>query len=88
MTPNQFCYWLQGWMELSDPKNITEEQFKEVKEHLDLVFYHETDSFVTESDYKEMDTWFNTIKKAEKFSQQQEFDNVMLGLKEMPGVSC
>lgn len=40
MTPEQFCFWLQGLFELSDPKQLTKAQVKMVKEHLDLVFEH------------------------------------------------
>jgi hypothetical protein len=39
MTPEQFCYWLQGFIELTDgstPPNVF--QWKNVQEHLKLVF--------------------------------------------------
>lgn len=37
MTPEQFCYWLQGFGELSaDPP--TPEQWQSIKEHLGTVF--------------------------------------------------
>ena len=38
MSPENFCYWLQGWLEIQDPKQITEPQIKEIQNHLDLVF--------------------------------------------------
>lgn len=38
MTTEQFCYWVQGFLEIQDPKNITEEQVKIIKDHLNLVF--------------------------------------------------
>jgi hypothetical protein len=38
MTPENFCFWLQGLFELEDPKQLTESQTKLVKEHLELVF--------------------------------------------------
>ena len=38
MSPENFCYWLQGWLEIQDPKQITESQVKEIQNHLDLVF--------------------------------------------------
>lgn len=38
MTTENFCYWLQGWIELQNPKNINELQIQEIKNHLDLVF--------------------------------------------------
>lgn len=38
MTPEQFTYWLQGFMETADPKSIDEKQTRIIKDHLDLVF--------------------------------------------------
>lgn len=37
MTPEQFCYWLQGKAEL-DPTPPTPEQWDSIREHLALVF--------------------------------------------------
>ncbi len=37
MTPENFTYWLQGWVELSGA-TPTEEQWKSIKEHLQTVF--------------------------------------------------
>jgi hypothetical protein len=38
MTPEQFCYWLQGLMEVGKPTSLSEEQTQQVKDHLALVF--------------------------------------------------
>ena len=39
MTPTEFCYWLQGYMELSkDGIELSEGQCDMIKEHLSLVF--------------------------------------------------
>ncbi len=38
MTPEQFTYWLQGFMETADPKSIDEKQTQIIKDHLALVF--------------------------------------------------
>ena len=38
MTPEQFCYWLNGHFDLSDNNKLSEEQVKVIKEHLGLVF--------------------------------------------------
>lgn len=41
MTPENFCYWLQGLLELSpDLKTMTEAQVKMVRDHLGYVFAH------------------------------------------------
>lgn len=37
MTPEQFCYWLQGFGELT-PEPPTPEQWQAIKAHLDAVF--------------------------------------------------
>ncbi len=40
----EFCYWLQGYFELSPGlKELTVEQVECIKKHLNLVFYHEID---------------------------------------------
>lgn len=38
MTPENFCYWLQGYFEVSNPKNIGEKELQEIKNHLATVF--------------------------------------------------
>lgn len=40
MTTTQFCYWLQGSIELNKNDEFNEEQTKIVKNHLDMVFEH------------------------------------------------
>lgn len=37
LTPENFCYWLNGFAELT-PEPPTTEQWKSIKEHLALVF--------------------------------------------------
>lgn len=43
MTSRDFAYWLQGFLEVSDPKQVTEDQLKVIKNHLNMVFKHEID---------------------------------------------
>lgn len=38
MNERDFCYWLQGFFELTVPTSLTEWQVKAIKEHLDRVF--------------------------------------------------
>jgi hypothetical protein len=45
MTPLEFCYWLQGFMEISDPKTVDVVQTEIIREHLGLVFNKETRNF-------------------------------------------
>lgn len=38
MTPEAFCYWLRGFFEMTDAKELTPEQVRMVHQHLSLVF--------------------------------------------------
>ena len=42
MTSEQFCYWMQGFCELSGNTPPTAEQWKSIVEHLQLVFNKKT----------------------------------------------
>ncbi len=43
MKSTEFCYWLQGMFELSNPKALDERQTDLIKKHLNMVFIHEID---------------------------------------------
>lgn len=42
MTPENFCYWLQGYFEISGGKALTKEQATIIIDHLKLVFEKKT----------------------------------------------
>lgn len=48
MTAVNFCYWLQGYFELTDPKSVTRQELDDVqistiRRHLAMVFAHDID---------------------------------------------
>lgn len=43
MTSRDFCYWLQGFLEIGDPVTLTADQVDMVKRHLAMAFKHEID---------------------------------------------
>lgn len=48
MTPVQYCYWLQGFFEISENSECTEitltqKQIQTIRAHLNLVFFHAID---------------------------------------------
>ena len=43
MTSRDFCFWLQGFFELSNEKYLSEAQTNIIKKHLAMVFVHEID---------------------------------------------
>lgn len=47
MTPEAFCYWLQGFFELSDAETLSPTQIQAIKNHLGLVFEHVIDPSYT-----------------------------------------
>ncbi len=38
MTPEQFCYWLQGYFEVSDETRLSPKQVEIIEDHLQKVF--------------------------------------------------
>jgi len=42
MKSEQFIYWLQGFMEMENPKTLNLKQTKMIKDHLALVFNKKT----------------------------------------------
>ncbi len=38
MTPENFCYWLQGLLEVGQPDTLKQEQIKIIQDHLPLAF--------------------------------------------------
>jgi hypothetical protein len=47
MTAEQFTYWLQGFMEVGDPKTLDSTQTQIIKDHLSLVFEKQTPTRLT-----------------------------------------
>ena len=42
MTPTEFVYWLQGFLEIADPKKLTKQQIEIIKDHISLVMDKQT----------------------------------------------
>lgn len=50
MTPEQFCYWLQGYFEMTEGNaNLSQNQIEMIKSHLALVFHKVTPNLGVES---------------------------------------
>ena len=45
MNAQEFCYWLQGYMEISGGRELSESQIKIIRDHLDLVFTKVTPTY-------------------------------------------
>lgn len=53
MSSRDFIYWLQGFLEISDAKELTEKQTEVVKRHLSMVFKHEIDPSMGDEKHQE-----------------------------------
>lgn len=49
MTPEQFCYWLQGFAEVVAPDVPTEKQWVIIRDHLSTVFEKVTPKYTPDS---------------------------------------
>jgi len=53
MRSRDFCYWLQGFFEISGEKVLTTDRVEIIKNHLNLVFAHEIDPEMGDKDHQE-----------------------------------
>jgi hypothetical protein len=53
MTSRDFCYWLQGYFEISGATAINAAQVDAIKKHLALVFAHEIDPSAGPKEYQD-----------------------------------
>lgn len=53
MQSRDFCYWLQGFFEISNPESIDKDQVEMIKRHLHMVFEHEIDPSMGSKEHQE-----------------------------------
>lgn len=54
MTSRDFCFWMQGFLEVGNPKDgISAEQTEVIKRHLGLVFKHEIDPSMGDAEHQQ-----------------------------------
>lgn len=71
MNTIDFCFWLQGYFEISGTHDLSPEQVEVIKNHLSLVFKHEIDPLrekETTTPKKELDKAHSTHPLAHAFS--------------------
>lgn len=84
MRSRDFAYWLQGFFEISGTDNVTPDQIRNIKKHLNLVFKHEIDpSMGDENHQKELNQIHNEY--VGKFPETEEEAIQKWGPKPGPG---
>lgn len=74
MTPENFCYWLQGLLEIGDPSELDSEQVEIIKEHLNLVFKKETETL--EVKFRKGMDWLE--KENQRIKDEQKLSDYLL----------
>jgi len=70
MTPEQFCYWLQGTFEINNSKTFDEPQVQIIKDHLNTVFNKITPPVWLKADMlKEIQKRIDGSKELEEFKK-------------------
>ena len=55
MQARDFCYWLQGALEVNpEAKTLNEDQVEKIKNHLNLVFIHDLDPATADEKLKDI----------------------------------
>ena len=67
MTTTNFAYWLQGFFEIANPEEITEEQLKMIKSHLSLVFRDDIDPKMGSKEHRE---FLSKVHQGEEYTGQ------------------
>jgi hypothetical protein len=49
MTSRDFCFWFQGFLELTESKELSQKQLETIRNHLNMVFVHEIDPSIPDS---------------------------------------
>lgn len=68
MTPESFCYWLQGMLEDGEKQTLSAAQLKLVREHLALVFAKKGEE-EKKGDVPSVD-WAELMRKAREYRRE------------------
>jgi len=78
MNATNFCYFLQGYLELNDPKTITKKELARIKGHLSLAFRDDIDPSMGDQNHQNklnqihtfttngLEKWINNLQPGER----------------------
>lgn len=63
MKPENFCYWLQGFFELSQTETLSKDQVDQIKSHMKLVFEKVTPELPKKVDHTDLNKFIRDNQK-------------------------
>ena len=66
MKSDDFCYWLNGFFDLTDAKEMSAEQTKVLREHLAMVFDQKVKPVSDFASKKDLDARSRTLRNSNK----------------------
>lgn len=88
MTSEQFAYWLNGFIELSEWKQPTPEQWKSICEHLKTVFVKVTPEVAKPARQPSYDETLRTLQLKDSVSWPGQGIPSWPGLGTPPAITC
>lgn len=77
MKARDFAFWLQGYFEVSQPKEIGANETEMIKKHLALVFKHEIDPEMGDEQHQAELNAIHTPNSLESYLRPPHEDGVM-----------
>jgi|SRR5579859_1189278 len=75
MTARDFCYWLQGFFELSPAVGeLSQQQTEQIRNHLHMVFAHEIDPSMGDKDHQKKLTDIHSPKPELTQAQKEQLE--------------
>jgi hypothetical protein len=78
MTSRDFCFWMQGYLEIGNPQSIGHEELKQIKKHLALVFKHEIDPSMGDQNHQDELNLIHSVPPSPLPSNGYDYDKTIL----------
>lgn len=77
MTSQNFAYWLMGYFEVSDTKEIGPKETEIIKNHLNLVFKHEIDPSMGDAKHQQILNEIHTPSILDSYTKPPREEGIM-----------
>jgi len=77
MLARDFAFWLQGFFEISNPKEIGPKETEMIKKHLNLVFKHEIDPSMGDEKHQQILNEIHTPSILDNYTKPPREEGIM-----------